>query len=345
MVSFLERKSTFSNKDLYMIASVLYMENKSGINITDSLECLISGFSNNKKRNSLEEIKNQILEGKSLSEALKGKKHMFKNEFIMLVESGEYSGNMEKTLKILKNYYEEKNKIESKIKTSALYPIILFIVFNLCIIGILGFVIPKFADILPNSNINRSIKIIFSIAGFINRNFMFSIIFIFLIYLFIYFIIRDLQLYKYLPHINKIITLKYDIFIIKIMNILYQSGISIRQILDNLIQSIDNKDYKTLLIDIKLSVINGNQLWKAFYITNKFPIQSVNIIQSGEKSGNLCESLDFVEEILREKLNKATTNIITVIQPIMIVCFGIILLAFLLTVVIPIFSSIGDIGV
>lgn len=345
MVSFIERKSTFSNKDLYMIASILYMENKSGINITDSLECIISGFSNNKKRNALEEIKKQIFEGKSLSEALKENKHMFKNEFIMLVEGGEYSGNMEKTLKVLKNYYEEKIKIESKIKTSTLYPIILFIIFNISIIGILGFVIPRFADILPNSNMDRGVKIIFSIARFINRNFIFSIIFIFLIYIFGYLVIRDLHLYKYLPHINKVITLKYDIFTIKIMNILYQSGISIRQILDNLIQSIDNKEYKTLLIDVKLSVVNGNQLWKAFYITNKLPIQSINIIQSGEKSGNLCEALDFVEEILREKLNKATTNIITFIQPAMIVFFGFILLIFLLTIVMPIFSSIGDIGV
>lgn len=345
MVNFIERKSTFSNKDLYMIASVLYMENKSGINITDSLECLISGFSNSNKRNTLEEIKNQILEGKSLSEALKEYNNMFKNEFIMLVEGGEYSGNMEKTLKVLKNYYEEKIKVESKIKASTLYPIILFVIFNLCIMGIFGFVIPRFADILPNSNIDMSVKFIFSIARFINRNFIFSIVFILLIYIFIYYVIMDLHLYKYIPHINKVITLKYDIFIIKIINILYQSGISIRQILEKLIQLIDNKDYKAFLIEVKLSMINGNPLWKAFYIANKFPVQSINIIQSGEKSGNLCEALDFVEEILREKLDKTTTNIITFIQPIMIVCFGFILLMFLLIIVIPIFSSIGDVGV
>lgn len=345
MVSFLERKSTFSNKDLYMIASVLYMENKSGINITDSLDCLISGFSSNHKRNALEEIKNIILEGKSLSDALKENKHMFKSEFIMLVEGGEYSGNMEKILKALKDYYEEKIKIENKIKTSTFYPIILFIFLNICIMGIVGFIIPRFGELLPDSTINNNVKVIFSISRFVSRNFIFSVIFILLTYIFIYFIIKNLNLYKYIPHINKVITLKYEIFIIKIINILYQSGVSIREILDNLIQSIDNKDYKNILIEVKLSVINGSQLWKAFYITNKFSIQSINIIQSGEKSGNLCEALEFVEEMLREKLNKSTSNIVTFIQPIMIIGFGLILLMFLITVVIPIFSSMGDMGI
>ena len=135
----------FKNRDYYFLFTQLALILKSGIVLEEALKIVADNF-NEKKRNILLKISQDLHSGISLSQAMAQSKK-FTDFIVSLVDVGENSSNLEQVFRKLASFYKREEKLRKNIYSTLTYPIILIIVSALVVNFLMLNVIPTFADI------------------------------------------------------------------------------------------------------------------------------------------------------------------------------------------------------
>lgn len=107
------------------------------------------------------------------------------------------------------------------------------------------------------------------------------------------------------------------------------------------IDNINNKSIKKVLLDIKSSIENGKTITNAFReFESYFPVLFLNMILVGESSGKLCDVIDKCAFFYQKRSNISRKIISSLSYPLTVLIFSIIVLIFMISKIIPIFTSI-----
>jgi len=118
----------------------------SGIKLTEALSVLTLQVSDVRFRNALVDVRDRVVTGESFSDALKDYSDYFDVIYVSMVRVGEVTGVLGQSFSTIANFMEKRRRVESKVMTAMIYPIVLII---FCIVAILVLtikVIPKIAD-------------------------------------------------------------------------------------------------------------------------------------------------------------------------------------------------------
>jgi len=108
----------------------------SGIKLTESLSVLTLQTPNQRFKTALTEIRDRVVTGESFTDALKDYDTYFDVIYVAMVRVGEVTGTLGESLKTIANFMEKRQRVESKVLTAMIYPIVL-IVFCLLAVAIL----------------------------------------------------------------------------------------------------------------------------------------------------------------------------------------------------------------
>jgi len=171
-ISILQREITFGSKkitnkvkeDFYTELSVLL---NAGINLRDAIELLKNAQKQKGVKSIFEEIINDIVSGRSTSEAIRKKKDFSDYEYYSL-KIGEESGTLSKVAEQLGHYYNRKNTQRRELISALTYPAIILTTAVLVVVFMLQFVVPMFQDIFSQQNIELPAitKFIIAASGF-----------------------------------------------------------------------------------------------------------------------------------------------------------------------------------
>jgi general secretion pathway protein F len=118
----------------------------SGIKLTDALSVLLMQINDVRFKNAVVDIRDRVVTGESFTDAIKDYNDYFDVIYISMVRVGDMTGSLGQSLTTIANFMEKRRKVESKIITAMIYPIVL-IFFCLCVVLFLTiYVIPKIAD-------------------------------------------------------------------------------------------------------------------------------------------------------------------------------------------------------
>jgi type IV pilus assembly protein PilC len=92
------------------------------------------------------------------------------------------------------------------------------------------------------------------------------------------------------------------------------------------------------------AIRSGQPLAVPLKATGLFPPMVVQMIDVGEKSGNLPEMLAKISNYYDTEVDSAVTTLTSVLQPALIVVMGIIIAAVLISMYLPMFEMLGSIG-
>jgi len=123
----------------------------SGIKLTEALSVLTLQVSDVRFKNAISDIRDRLVTGESLTDALRDYSDYFDVIYVSMVRVGEVTGTLPKTLSTIANFMEKRQRVESKVMTAMIYPIVLII---FCIIAILILttkVIPKIGEQIKNT--------------------------------------------------------------------------------------------------------------------------------------------------------------------------------------------------
>jgi len=108
----------------------------SGIKLTEALSVLSLQVSDDRFRHALTDIRDRVMTGESLVDAMKPYDQYFDIIYVSMIRVGEVTGNLGASLATMAAFMEKRQRVESKVITAMIYPIILFC-FCLCAILIL----------------------------------------------------------------------------------------------------------------------------------------------------------------------------------------------------------------
>ncbi|MCF7973398.1 MAG: type II secretion system F family protein [Phycisphaerae bacterium] len=123
----------------------------SGIKLTEALSVLTMQVSDVKFRHAINDIRDRVMTGESLADAMKDYDRYFDVIFVSMIRVGEVTGNLGGSLKTMATFMEKRHRVESKIVTAMVYPMVL-IFFCLAAIMILTTkVIPTIGEQIINA--------------------------------------------------------------------------------------------------------------------------------------------------------------------------------------------------
>jgi type II secretory pathway component PulF len=115
----------------------------SGIKLTEALSVLTLQTSDVRFKNAISDIRDRVVTGESLADALKEYSDYFDVIYVSMVRVGEVTGSLGSSLSTIAGFMEKRQRVESKVVTAMIYPVILILFCITAIIILTVAVIPK----------------------------------------------------------------------------------------------------------------------------------------------------------------------------------------------------------
>lgn len=323
---------------------------KAGIPISDCLNNLHKQKFSIPFRNVLQTIYLDVESGVLLSEAFSKHPKVFPKFFISMVGIGEVSGSLDKVLSNMADYYENDRRIKKKASSAMVYPTLLVCMVIVVVIFLCLFVLPQFESTINElgGEVPAITKIIMGISEFI-QTYIFLIIPIVSILAFgivMFFktnkgkYVKDVLLLN-LPIISTVqknlITSRFA----RAFIILLSSGMNMIDVLENLKKMLGNEVF-TRKFDYTIEEVKrGRRIASSIEATGLFPTLLTEMINVGEKSGNIEEVLESTSDYFDEQVEASIAKAVAAIEPMAIALLGGVVCLVVLAVLVPMMSMMN----
>lgn len=115
----------------------------SGIKLTEALSVMTLQTSDARFRHALVDIRDRVVTGESFTDALKDYGDYFDVIYVSMVRVGEVTGTLGESLSTISNFMEKRRRVEAKVKTAMVYPVVLVCFCIAAILVLTTQVIPK----------------------------------------------------------------------------------------------------------------------------------------------------------------------------------------------------------
>ena len=118
----------------------------SGIKLTEALSVMTLQTTDPRFRSVLVEIRDRVITGESFAEALRDHSDYFDVIYVSMIKVGEVTGSMGGSLATIAGFMEKRQKVESKVLTAMIYPIVLIIFCLVSVLVLTAAVIPRIGE-------------------------------------------------------------------------------------------------------------------------------------------------------------------------------------------------------
>ena len=335
-------------KDIALFTRQMATMMKAGVPLLQSFDIVGRGNPNPSVTRLLNEIRQDVETGTSLSIAFRRHPMYFDDLYCNLVEAGESAGILESLLDRLATYMEKTEAIKSKIKSALMYPISVIIVAFVVVTLIMLFVIPAFKEVFSSFGADLPAPTMFVIGMSEFFTTYWWLIFGILgggIYFF-------LQAWKRSPKVQVFMDralLKLPVFGALIdksciarwtrtLSTMFAAGVPLVEALDSVGGASGNIIYKEATDKIQKSVSIGTSLAVAMTDANVFPSMVLQMCAIGEESGAIDHMLGKAADFYEAEVDEMVAGLSSLMEPIIIVFLGTIIGGIVVSMYLPIFK-------
>jgi len=165
-------KKTLSLADKVFLTKYLALMLKVGTDLFSAIDILIQDFESGPARRFLFETRSNLEQGKPFWQTFANHPEYFSSVITNLIKAGESSGSLEATLSQVSINLERDRNLQTKIKSSLVYPVILLITSFGMIIFLVTFAVPKLGEMFLSTGqaLPTFTKIVLGTGMFLNRN-------------------------------------------------------------------------------------------------------------------------------------------------------------------------------
>lgn len=334
-----------SNKEVIRFANQMHSMIKNGISSTEAIQ-MYAEYADEDFQFVLAGVLNSLNQGISLSEAFR-KTGFFTNLFCETVAMGEASANLDKSFENIKDFYESENYIKKKVKSMMTYPVIVSIILLIVTIIMSTFILPKFGDVYADMGAELPFitKLYIRFGEFIISAWWMCIL---------GFIgtLKGFKLYKkgtlhrknldrfYLsiPLIgdiyNKILVARFS----NVLSLYLKSGIQIQDSLLSSARILQNYSvYDEFLRGTRL-LLQGKSFFEITDSISIFPPFYKQVVYTGERSGDLANSLVKLAETMDVETKDTLENTAAIMNQAIIVVMFVFLAPTILAIMLPVIN-------
>ncbi|PJA29020.1 MAG: pilus assembly protein PilC [candidate division Zixibacteria bacterium CG_4_9_14_3_um_filter_46_8] len=324
-----------------------------GLPMVQCLEILAKQSENPEMRKIIEEVKESVQSGATLSEGLSKHKRAFDDLYVNMVEAGEIGGALDVILVRLALYREKADALIRKVKGAMVYPAVVLTVALGVTFAMLVFIVPVFAKMFAGlgTELPTPTKIILGISNGLKANFLNMIVgIISLIFLFKWYSRRPKgrltidKLKLKIPYMGDLIRKSSVSRFTRTLATLLSSGVSILEALEITAKTAGNMVVQNAIRKAVLSIAEGETITAPLKESGVFPPMVTQMISVGEKTGGLDEMLSKIADFYDEEVDGAVAALTSIIEPVIIVFLGIVMGGILIAMYLPMFEIIGKIS-
>jgi type IV pilus assembly protein PilC len=304
-------------------------------------------------RKILVEVHDMVASGPSFSAALEGYKDIFPSLYISMIETGEVTGNLEEVMRRLAQYYENEYKTVSQVKSAMIYPTVLLILTVIMVAGILIFVMPTFEEMFESAGAELPALT----QGLINLSNALVHYWYMVVAVIVVLVVMCTRISK-LPMVRLAFDrIKLRIPVVKNVEltgmtfrsarglaIMLSSGVSLVDALVITSRVAGNVVGHDAFVKVREEISQGVPFGKSMEKTHLFPSMYTSMIQIGEASGAIDGILDDVADYYQEELNTCIRNLVSVLEPLMIVVMAGGIGTVAMAILLPMFSMAETVG-
>ena len=323
---------------------------KAGIPLGECLNILHKQKFSIPFRNILQTVYLDVESGVLLSDAFAKHPKVFPKFFVSMVAIGEVSGSLDKVMSNMADYYENDRRIRKKASSALVYPMLLVSMIFAVIIFLCLFVLPKFEETINQlgGDVPAITKIVMGASEFV-QTYIFLIIPIAGIVGLLVFLFFKTKTGKYvkdvlmlnLPLVSNIqknlITSRFA----RAFIILLGSGMNMIDILENLQKMLGNEVFTRKFDYTVEEVKRGRRIAASIEATGLFPAMLTQMINVGEKSGNIEEVLDSAGSFFDEQVESSIAKAVAAIEPVCLILLGGVVCMVVLSVLVPMMSMMS----
>jgi len=325
-----------------------------GLPLVQCLEILATQQENKMFQKVLTGTRTAVEGGSTLSAAMKQYPKVFDPLYTNMVEAGETGGILDTILQRLSSYIEKNVKLQRAVKSALVYPVGVLSIAAGVITLLLWKVVPIFATLFAGLGVDLPLptKIVIALSHFVGS------IFGFLIFVGIIAGIFGIKVWYGTPGGRMVI----DTIILKLpvlgilmrkiavarftrtLGTLISSGVPILEGLDITARTSGNAVIEKALTQVRKSLEEGKSLTEPLKESEVFPGMVTQMIAVGEQTGAMDAMLQKIADFYEEEVDAAVKDLLTALEPIMIVFLGLVVGGVVISMYLPLFSLIGKLS-
>ncbi|MSR71212.1 MAG: type II secretion system F family protein [Candidatus Taylorbacteria bacterium] len=301
-----------------------------------------------KNKSLLTQVKNSIINGLSLSIALK-RTNKFGEIALAAIRVGESSGRLSSNLRSLAFNLNKKEQLKKKIQSALVYPLFIslsaFLLLALMILYIFPKVLPVFKSV--NLELPLSTRIVMYTYTFLSNYWIYILSIITLIIFISAYSYKKhykCRLYFYLsllyiPLVSKIVSSITITSIFRSISIMLESGMTISEALSITEKTIINPLYKSALARISRLLERGGKISECLINdTRLFSPTVTQMIEIGETAGSLPMMCMRISDFSECEVDEITKNLSSSIEPLLMIIVGLFVGFIAVAIISPIYA-------
>jgi type IV pilus assembly protein PilC len=345
------------NKDISLFGNALSDKKKenfyselnilfsAGVDIKTALELIEQEQTKLKDKELYSGIKQSVIEGASLSEALNQSGKFSAYEYYTL-QIGEETGHLSEVLNDLSAFFAGKIAQKRQIVNALSYPLIVLVTAFGAIFFMLKFVVPMFADVFKrfNSELPSLTKFIINVSAVFSNYTLYAFGILLVIIVFIISQKRKLWFRHYgsslllrIPFLGNMVLKIYLERFCHSMKLLIASKTQLVNAIDLVIKMISFYPITTSLEIVKQDIMRGEPLHISLSKFKIYNRRMVSLIKVAEEVNQLDVIFGKLSGQYSDEIKHSTALIGSLIEPIMIIFLGLLVAVILIAMYLPLF--------
>ncbi|HET7729175.1 MAG TPA: type II secretion system F family protein [Usitatibacter sp.] len=326
---------------------------KAGVNIIEALTDLRDTVDNAGFRQVLASVIEDIEGGLKLSQAMENHGYCFDSVFVALVRAGEESGQLTEVLDELSENLKWQDEMASQAKKAMMYPVIVLVVIVAVVFVLLTVLVPQlamtFRQMVPK--LPRETEILIFLSAFVTRWWYLVLGVPAAAAGLLWFLsVTNERVKRFIDELGlrlpvlgplrqKIILARFSTY----FAMLYRAGISVLECIHICEKIVGNRVMEDGLQRVGRSISEGQGISQAFIATKLFPPLVVRMLRVGETTGALDAALLNVSYFYNRQVREGISKMQQLLGPATTVVLGLLIVAILYSIFLPIYDVIAKI--
>ena len=323
----------------------------SGVPLVQCLQILAETQENKKFAAAITAIQREVESGNNLAASMKTQPKVFDDLYTNMVAAGESGGILDTIFQRLAIYIEKAVKLKRAVQSALVYPCAVVFIASAVITLILWKVIPAFTDLFNGMQVQLPLptRIVIWASEFVGSYGIFILIGLAIL-------TGVFRSYYRTPkgrHVVDGLILKSPIFgplmrkiavarFSRTMATLIASGVPILDCLDITAHTSGNAIIEEAILSVKRAIEEGRTIVEPLKASGVFPSMVVSMIGVGEQAGALEKMLTKIADFYEQEVDAAVGDLMTALEPVMIVVLGAIVGGIVISMYLPMFSLINQ---
>lgn len=349
----LASRKKISTKQVGFFTEQLSTLLNSGMPLDRSLSVMIDLADNERVKIMVEQIRDKVRGGGSLSDALEEQHGVFSSMYTNMVRAGEMGGALELSLKRLSDYLNSSKELRDAVLSAMIYPAILLVLAVGSLFILLAKVVPKFKPLFEDANVELPLitQVVFAGAELVQS---FWWVLALLLVVAVLMLREQLKKPEFklkwdqkrldLPLFGELTTRVEVAKFTRTLGTLVDSGVPLLAGLTVAKKVINNSVLATAIGEAAEKVKHGTPLSEALAKEPSFPRLAQQLLSVGEETGNLDEMLVRTADTYDGEVKNTIDRMLSVLVPMLVLVLAGMIFTIVFAILMPMMNMSELVG-